>query len=125
MSIGRAATLSLSAITDWFEEALPADRGHCATLCLEALRAALAAYHNATREEWTGDEALICTCFCVSEKTIEQVIQTRSLHTVEQVTRACHAGGGCRSCHPLIVDILDDYWRTAEAQSIQVETGEL
>ena len=122
LGIGKAATLDDNAITDWFEE-WPHDRKHCAALCREALHAALANYHNATREEWAGEEALICTCFCVSEKTIERVIQTRSLHTVEQVTRACHAGGGCQSCHPLIVDILDDYWRTVETQSIQVETG--
>jgi NifU-like protein len=122
MPISKAATLGESAITDWFEE-LPPDKKHCAALCREALHAALTNYHNATREEWAGDEALICTCFCVSEKTIEQVIETRSLHTVEQVTRACHAGGGCQSCHPLILDIIDDYWRTVEAQSMQLETG--
>jgi NAD(P)H-nitrite reductase large subunit len=85
------------------------------------LHAALANYHNATREEWTGDEALICTCFCVSEKTIESAIQTRSLRTVEEVTLACHAGGGCHSCHPLITDILEDYWRTIEIQILGAE----
>ena len=110
-----------SAITDWFGE-LPADRAHCVALCREALHAALANYHNAAREEWTGDEALICTCFGVSEKTIERVIETRSLRTIEQVTRACNAGGGCRSCHPLIEDILEDYWRTATAASEDINT---
>ncbi len=122
MAISRAAMLEESAITDWFEE-LPPDRKHCVALCREALHAALANYHNATREEWMGDEALICTCFAVSEKTIERVIETRSLHTIEQVTRACNAGGGCQSCHPLILDILDDYWRTVEVANTQVETG--
>ncbi|MDT4896485.1 MAG: NifU-like protein [Acidobacteriota bacterium] len=122
LAISRAATLGDNAITDWFEE-LPSDREHCAALCREALHAALANYHNTRREEWAGDEALICTCFGVSEKTIEQVIQTRALHTVNEVTRACHAGGGCQSCHPLIVDILEDYWRTVEAQILQAEAG--
>jgi NifU-like protein len=122
MAISRAAMLPESAITDWFEE-LPLDRKHCAALCREALHAALSNYHNATREEWMGDEALICTCFAVSEKTIEHAIRARSLQTIEQVTRACNAGGGCRSCHPLILDILDDYWRTVEAENIRIETG--
>lgn len=122
MAISRAAMLEESAITDWFEE-LPPDRKHCAALCREALHAALANYHNATREEWMGDEALICTCFAVSEKTIEQVVETHSLRTIEQVTRACNAGGGCRSCHPLILDILDDYWRTVEVENTRIETG--
>jgi NifU-like protein len=115
LALSRAATLTETAITDWFA-AFPANRTHCAALCHEALLAALANYHNATRSEWAGDEALICTCFGVSEKTIEQVIGARSLATIEQVTRACHAGGGCRSCHPLILDILEDYWRTVEAE---------
>jgi NifU-like protein len=123
LAIGRAASLEESAITDWFGE-LPPDRQHCAALCREALLGALANYHNATRgEEWAGDEALICTCFGVSEKTIEHVIRARSLGTIEQVTRACHAGGGCQSCHPLIQDILEDYWRTVGAENLRVETG--
>jgi NifU-like protein len=121
LAISRAATLDETAVTDWFGE-LPPDRTQCAALCREALHAALANYHNATREEWTGDEALICTCFGVSEKSIESVIHTRSLRTVEQVTRTCNAGGGCQSCRPLIEDILDDYWRTAAlAEDINTE----
>ncbi|MDT4952480.1 MAG: NifU-like protein [Acidobacteriota bacterium] len=120
LAIGRAAQLPVSAITDWLGE-FPGDRTHCAALCREALHAALANYHNATREEWTGDEALICTCFCVSEKSVESVIHSRSLRTVEQVTRACNAGGGCGSCHPLIEDILDDYWRTIAFGEINTE----
>jgi NifU-like protein len=123
MAVGRAALLEESAITDWFGE-LPPERRHCAALCREALHAALADYHNATREEWAGDEALICTCFGVSEKTIEQVIEMRSLRTVKEVTRACHAGGGCQSCHPLILDIIEDYWRSVEARIIRAETGQ-
>jgi len=112
IGVGKAATLDESAITAWFGE-FPADKKHCAALCHEALHTALARYHHAAREEWTGDEALICTCFCVSEKTIERVIETGALRTIAQVTHACDAGGGCRSCHPLIEDILEDYWRTA------------
>ena len=38
-----------------------------------------AATSDSAREEWEGDEALICTCFCVSERTIEAQIQRRSL----------------------------------------------
>ena len=123
LAISQAATLPESAITDWFGE-MPVERAHCAALCHEALLKALADYHNATLEEWTGDEALICTCFGVSEKTIERAINTRSLRTVREVTRACNAGGGCGSCQPLIVDILEDYWRSVAMQIIGAETGE-
>ena len=115
-TIYEAVTLSESSgWTDAIAERLPdvpPDRLHCITLCGEALGAALDHYHEAARDEWTGEEALICTCFGVSEKSIEQVIRAHSLHTIEQVTRACNAGGGCHSCHPLIEDILEDYWRT-------------
>jgi NifU-like protein len=115
LRVGRAAQLPRRAITDWFEE-FPAGRLQCARLCQEALLNALQNYHNSTRAEWTGDEALICTCFGVSEKTIERVVCERTLHDVKEVTRACNAGGGCGSCHPLIVDIIEDYWRSIEAR---------
>ena len=67
---------------------------------------AIREYSNAAREDWAGDEALICTCFFVSERTIEREIQTRGLTTVAEVTQACNAGGGCGSCHQLIQEIL-------------------
>ncbi|MDX6694767.1 MAG: NifU-like protein [Blastocatellia bacterium] len=94
---------------------VPPDRRHCIALCHDTLAAALDNYHETAREEWTGEEALICTCFGVSEKSIERVIGERSLRTIAEVTRACNAGGGCHSCHPLIEDILEDYWRTKAA----------
>lgn len=120
LSVSRAATLPRSAVTDWFEE-FPSDRKQCARLCQEALLSALQDYHKTAREEWAGDEALICTCFGVSETTIERVVSERSLETVKEVTRACHAGGGCGSCHPLIVDIIEDHRRTVEAQGLSAE----
>ncbi|MEK6283121.1 MAG: iron-sulfur cluster assembly scaffold protein [Acidobacteriota bacterium] len=82
-------------------------REHCAALACEALISAISEYSDSIRDEWTGDEALICTCFGVSERVIEQEIRLRSLATIEDVTRACNAGAGCRSCYPLIQDILD------------------
>jgi NifU-like protein len=111
MVVGEAARLSESEIAEKFG-GVPQDRLHCVALCCEALHEAAVQYRQTTLEEWTGEEALICTCFGVSEKSIERVIHTGSLHTTEQVTRACNAGGGCGSCHPLIEDILEDYWRT-------------
>lgn len=86
-------------------------RQACAALACDALLAAISSYSNSIRDEWTGDEALICTCFGVSERTIEQEIRTQLLTTIEDVTRACNAGAGCRSCYPLIQDILDDTHR--------------
>lgn len=79
----------------------------CVELACNALVDAIREYSDAAREDWEGDEALICTCFFVSERTIEREIQTRGLTTVAEVTRVCNAGGGCGSCHQLIQDILE------------------
>ena len=87
---------------------LPAGRNECLLMACEALVSAIRNYSDAARDEWEGDEALICTCFCVSERTIEREIQENALRTIAQVTSACSAGGGCRSCYPLIEDILEE-----------------
>jgi len=78
----------------------------CAALARDALLDAIREYSKAARDDWAGDEALICTCFFVSERTIELEIKFRGLTTVAEVTRACNAGGGCGSCHQLIQEIL-------------------
>ncbi len=78
----------------------------CVELACNALLEAIRDYSNAARDDWAGDEALICTCFFVSERTIEREIQTRGLTTVAEVTEACNAGAGCGSCHQLIQEIL-------------------
>lgn len=86
-------------------------RKHCIELVRDCFTAAVNDYRSAQLESWNGDEALICTCFGVSEKTIETVIGENLLTTVEQVTQACRAGGGCGSCQPLIEEILESVWR--------------
>lgn len=82
-------------------------RKHCLDLAIEALRGALADFRARQIEEFAGEKALICTCFGVSEETIENLIVEKSLATVEEVTDACNAGGGCGSCQPLIQEIID------------------
>jgi len=79
----------------------------CVRLACEALLDAIREYSNAARDDWAGNEALICTCFFVSERTIERAIQAGGLTTVAEVTKATNAGGGCGSCHQLIQEILE------------------
>jgi NifU-like protein len=86
---------------------IESERIQCVEMVCAALLDAVREYSNAAREDWAGDEALICTCFFVSERTIEREIQTRGLTTVAEVTSVCNAGGGCGSCHQLIQEILD------------------
>lgn len=96
----------------------PSERAHCAVLVCETLLRAVQSYNDSVRDEWESEDALICTCFCVSERTVEREIRAGSLRTRKEVTRACLAGAGCGSCHPLIEDILDDYWRTESLDAL-------
>lgn len=114
MTTGEAAALAQSpetAVLDHLAD-VPEDRHHCAALACEAVVAAIRSYSDSAREQWEGDEALICTCFCVSERTIEDAIEQQKLRTIAEVTKACNAGAGCRSCYSLIEDILDDHWQS-------------
>ncbi len=85
----------------------PEGRGHCSDICFDALQNALAEYRSKQIEEWTGEKALICTCFGVSEGRIEKEIARTKLETVEAIGDICNAGTGCGSCQPLIQEILD------------------
>jgi NifU-like protein len=114
ITVEEAATLT-PVLDELFVEMLeefPLEKRHCAELCRDALGSALTGYRTSAQTEWIGDEALICTCFGVAERVIEATIESGALQSVNEVTRACNAGAGCGSCHPLIADILDDYWRT-------------
>ncbi len=82
------------------------NREQCLKLTVEALVSAIRSYSDAARDHWEGAEALICTCFCVSERTIAREIRDHGLSTIKEVTIACNAGAGCRSCYSLIEEIL-------------------
>ncbi len=87
---------------------LPNERKRCADVCIEALRVAFADYRVRQIEEFRGEKALICTCFGVSEETIETHIAQNSIETVNEVTQICGAGGGCGSCRMLIQEMIDN-----------------
>lgn len=102
-----ADAASIGQDPSFLSEQIGADNSQCVELVCNALLDAIRDYSNAARDEWAGEEALICTCFFVSERTIEREIQARGLITVAEVTTACNAGGGCGSCHQLIQEILE------------------
>jgi NifU-like protein len=106
-STAEAASIAQSSAQLIGELDVREDKRHCVQLACDALLSAIREYSDAARDEWNGDEALICTCFFVSEKTIEREIQLKGLTTVREVIAACNAGGGCGSCQPLIVEILE------------------
>ena len=88
------------------------NRRHCAEICFDALQAALADFRALQIEEFTGEKALICTCFGVSEETIENVISENHAETVEEVGAVCNAGTGCGSCQFLIQELIDVHDRS-------------
>ncbi len=91
-------------------DAFPPLRRHCLEICVDALRSALGDYRTRRLEEFSGEKALICTCFGVSEETIERVVAENQVETVKDVTDLCKAGGGCGSCSFLIQEIIDVNW---------------
>ena len=48
----------------------------------------------------------VCKCFGVTEPEIIEVIKNNDLHTVEDVTNYCKAGGECGNCKPDIARII-------------------
>ncbi|RMG02109.1 MAG: (2Fe-2S)-binding protein [Acidobacteria bacterium] len=76
-------------------------------MSFDALKSAFAELRRKQIQEFSGEKALICTCFGVSEETIESVVKEMAAETIEQVIEACRAGSGCGSCRPLIQEIID------------------
>lgn len=85
----------------------PGPRTQCIHVVLEALRAAFSDYRSYRIEEFRGETPLICTCFGVSEETIEEFVDEHAPDSVDQVAASCRAGSGCGSCRMMIQDILD------------------
>ncbi len=85
----------------------PTERQDCSKVAINALGEALAHHRSLVIEEFAGEKALICTCFGVSEDSIETAIRQGGANTVELVAEVCRAGSGCGSCRLLIQEMLD------------------
>ncbi len=93
----------------------PDGRGQCCHVVLEALRSALADYRSLLINEFTGEKALVCTCFGVSEEAIEACIAKISPDSVDDVIAECRAGSGCGSCQMLIQEMIDSHQNEGRA----------
>lgn len=82
-------------------------RTHCIDIAVEAFRNALADYRRRTVEEFQGEDALICSCFGVSEREIVELMKDRGTSDIESVGKVCNAGTGCGSCQMLIQELID------------------
>lgn len=49
----------------------------------------------------------VCICFAVTDAKIAEVV-AQGATSVEEVTRACRAGGDCGSCHDAIREQLGE-----------------
>ena len=93
---------------------LPDKKMHCSVMGQEALRAAVANYRGEKLPKEDSD--IVCECFGVTEKEIEDAILDNNLTTLEQVTDYTKAGGGCGSCHERIEGILQQILGQAEVE---------
>lgn len=94
---------------------LPDQKMHCSVMGREALEAAIRNYRTGEENAVSVNEEIVCTCFGVSREEIERVAKENSLHTVDEVTNFCKAGGGCGMCRDRIQEILDEVNHAAAA----------
>ena len=85
----------------------PEHRRHCLGTSISALRAAFTDYRTRRLDEFRGEKALICTCFGISEESIEKCIADNDPETAAEVAKLCRAGSGCGSCRMLIQEMID------------------
>lgn len=87
---------------------LPEEKMHCSVMGMDALEKALAAYRGEAlpEDDHDDDGAIVCKCFSVTDKKIEQVVRENNLTTVDEVTHYTKAGGGCGACQSAIEDII-------------------
>jgi NifU-like protein len=84
---------------------LPKEKMHCSVLGQQALEKALADYRGEpVQEEQEGE--IVCECFGVTDRQIEQAVRENNLAAVEEVTNYTKAGGGCERCHDSIREII-------------------
>ncbi len=87
---------------------LPDQKMHCSVMGREALEAAIHNYRTGEENVVQVHEEIVCTCFGVSKNEIERVTRENHLHTVDEVTNFCKAGGGCGMCRDRIQEIVDE-----------------
>jgi NifU-like protein len=106
-TLGEALSISAEDLSKELD-GLPELKLRQPVLVLDALDGAARMYRGqAPRERGRPGEQPLCTCFQVPESVIERAIRLRGLKTVDEITHATTAGGGCHTCHPELEEILE------------------
>lgn len=92
---------------------LPKEKMHCSVMGKDALKKAILNYRGIEAPEIEGN--IVCECFGVTDKAIEESVRENKLRYVEEVTNYIKAGGGCGQCHDRIREIVDRVYKKAEA----------
>lgn len=87
----------------------PDERSECLQGVIDAFRAAISDHSSRSVDEFPGEQALVCTCFGITEDRLFAAIKTRNAADVESVADTCNAGSGCGSCRMLIQEYIDAY----------------
>ncbi|MCK4888123.1 MAG: Fe-S cluster assembly protein NifU [Planctomycetes bacterium] len=86
---------------------LPDQKMHCSVMGREALEAAVDNYKTGSTEKRKLQGKVVCNCFGVTENEIAKVVMENNLHSAEEVTNYCKAGGGCGGCKGEIQKIIE------------------
>ena len=86
---------------------LPKQKVHCSVMGREALDAAIYNYRTGKTLDRKLDGEVVCHCFGVTDKAMEQFVRDQKLISAEDITNACKAGGGCGQCIPEIETIIN------------------
>jgi NifU-like protein len=93
---------------------LPNQKVHCSVMGREALEAAIYNYRTGKKLDKSLDGDVICHCFGVTDKAIERVLRDNDIKSVEELTNACKAGGGCGNCLPKLQETIDRHLAKSE-----------
>jgi NifU-like protein len=106
---------------------LPEEKLHCSVMGMEALQAAIANYRGedvAETCEADHEGRIVCKCFNVTDAKIRKLAIDNGLHTVEEITDYCKAGGACGGCKGEIKEILDGIWKEKKSKKTPSKQAE-
>lgn len=89
---------------------LPEEKMHCSVMGMEALESAIANYRGEKITPKIDEGTIVCKCFGVTDTKIARVVRENNLHSVDEVTHFCKAGGACGKCHDDIREIISEVW---------------